>query len=94
VVVSTLGVMYAASESGEGQSLTEALRADPNFTPLTALVLMLFILTIPPCFAALGALKAELGWKWLGFAVAYMLVVGWVLSFGLRMFGLAFGLWS
>ncbi|TFG79603.1 MAG: ferrous iron transporter B, partial [Spirochaetales bacterium] len=89
IVVSTLGVMYAATDEGTG--LTEALRADPGFSPLTALGLMLFLLIIPPCFAALATLKAELGWQWLGFSIAYMLALGWGLSFALRSVVLAFG---
>jgi len=83
VVVSTLGVLYSVGteETEESESLQEALRKDPNFNPLVAFILMLFTLTIPPCFAALAAIRAELGWKWLGFAVAFMLILGWGLGF-------------
>ncbi|HSV56247.1 MAG TPA: ferrous iron transport protein B, partial [Magnetospirillaceae bacterium] len=83
VVVSTLGILYRVGpeEGEESASLLAALRADPYFTPLTAFVLMLFTLIIPPCFAALATLRAELGWKWLGFAAAYLLALGWGLGF-------------
>lgn len=81
VVVSTLGVLYGADDgSGETAGLREALRADPGFSPLIAFVLMLFVLIIPPCFATLATIRAELGWKWLGFSVAYMLALGWTVS--------------
>jgi ferrous iron transport protein B len=41
---------------------------------------MLFTLIIPPCFAALATIKAEIGWKWLGFELAFLLILGWALS--------------
>jgi ferrous iron transport protein B len=59
--------------------------------PLTALVFMLFTLIIPPCFAALGTIRAELGWKWLGFEIAFLLTLGWVLCFALYRLGTAAG---
>ena len=43
--------------------LRDALRSDPNWSPLLAFVLMIFTLVIPPCFAALATIKGELGWK-------------------------------
>jgi ferrous iron transport protein B len=82
VIVSTLGILYRVGdgETEKSASLRGALRADPTFTPLVAFVLMLFILVIPPCFAALATIKAELGWAWLGFSVAFMLALGWGLG--------------
>ncbi len=82
VIVSTLGVLYKV-RGGEGagsSGLRAALAADPVFSPLVAFVLMLFTLIIPPCFAALATIRAELGWKWLGFSVAFMLILGWGLG--------------
>ena len=93
VVVSTLGILYrvGSKEGEESQGLRAALRADPNFSPLIAFVFMLFILIIPPCFAALATLRAELGWKWMGFAVVYMLILGWGIAFGVRNVEMLFG---
>lgn len=89
VVVSTMGVLYRVGmeEDEESESLRDALKSDPIFNPLVAFVLMLFTLIIPPCFAALGAIRAELGWKWMGFAIGFMLVLGWVLSFAVFQIG-------
>ncbi|HOZ72053.1 MAG TPA: ferrous iron transport protein B [Spirochaetales bacterium] len=94
VVVSTLGVLYSVGteESEESEGLREALRNDPNWTPLLAFVMMLFTLVIPPCFAALAAIKAELGWKWLGFAFAFMLGLGWALGAAIYQIGSLAGL--
>jgi ferrous iron transport protein B len=93
-VVSTLGVLYRVG-NGQGAatgSLRAALRSDPAFNPLVAFGLMLFTLTIPPCFAALSTIRAELGWKWLGFGVAFMLGVAWALCFAVFRVGVALGL--
>ncbi|HRZ90487.1 MAG TPA: nucleoside recognition domain-containing protein, partial [Spirochaetia bacterium] len=94
VVVSTLGILYRTGleETEESGSLREALRADPLFSPLTAFVLMLFTLIIPPCFAALATIRAELGWGWLGFVVAYFLALGWGLGFAVYQIGNLAGL--
>jgi ferrous iron transport protein B len=82
VVVSTLGILYrvGTEEDERSISLRDALRADTQFTPLVAFVLMLFVLLIPPCIAALSTIKAELGWGWLAFAFAFMLTLGWCLG--------------
>jgi len=94
VVVSTLGVLYAVGveETEESEGLREALRNDPGFNPLVAFTLMLFILIIPPCFATLATIKAELGWKWLGFSIGFMLLLGWVLGIAVFQIGTLAGL--
>jgi ferrous iron transport protein B len=83
VVVSTLGILYrvGAEETEESEGLRDAISRDPNMNPLTAFVFMLFILIIPPCFAALATIKAEIGWKWLGFELVFLLALGWALCF-------------
>lgn len=93
-VVSTLGVLYSTGdgEETEGESLRSALRADPGFSPLVAFALMLFILVIPPCFAALATIRAELGGTWLAFAIFYMLGVGWILATTVYQGGMLLGL--
>lgn len=83
VVVSTLGILYrvGVEETEESEALRDALRKDPTFNPLLAFVLMLFTLVIPPCFASLAAMRAELGWGWLGFSFGFLLILGWILGF-------------
>jgi ferrous iron transport protein B len=84
LTVSTLGILYRAG-AGENEEdnagLRNALAADPDMSPLIAFVFMIFTLVIPPCFAALGTLKAELGWRWAGFEICFLLSLGWVLCF-------------
>ncbi len=83
IVVSTLGILYGVGgeEGVESLSLREALRNDPAMNPLIAFVLMLFTLIIPPCFATLATIRAELGWKWLGATFAFLLGLGWIVGF-------------
>jgi ferrous iron transport protein B len=83
VVVSTLGILYRVGSEAdeESMSLQRAIAADPALTPLAGFVFMLFMLIIPPCFAALATIKAELGWKWLAFEFAFLLIAGWLVSF-------------
>ncbi len=78
VVVGSLGVLYGTGE----ETLSGALLADPGLSAATALALMVFVLLYMPCVAAVGVIKKETGsWKWTGFAVAYGIVVAWVLAF-------------
>jgi ferrous iron transport protein B len=84
IVVSTLGVLYRSgevSEDGEDEGLQHTLASDVSITPLIAFAFMLFMLLIPPCFAALASIQAEIGWKWLGFEVAFLIAIGWLMAF-------------
>ncbi|MHC4660371.1 MAG: ferrous iron transport protein B [Planctomycetota bacterium] len=79
VVVGSLGIMYAAGEDADEKSdgLRNALRR--NFTPLTAVVFMLFTLLYIPCLATVGVIRRETGsWKWTFFAMAYSIVLAYV----------------
>jgi ferrous iron transport protein B len=83
VIVSTLGILYrvGTGEDEESAGLREAISGDPDMRPLVALVFMLFTLIIPPCFAALATMRAEIGLKWVAFEVAFLLCLGWVCCF-------------
>ena len=89
LVVSTLGILYGAqtSDGQETETLKEALRRDPGMNPLTAIVLMVFILIMPPCFASLATIRAEAGNKWLIFQVVYSFTLAWLVSFIVRVAG-------
>ena len=93
VVVSTLGTIYAVGgDTLHPQALTDYLQNDPDFTPLVALTLMLFILIYPPCIAALAVIKRETGsWKWLLFMFFYENAFAWIACFIFYNIGLALG---
>jgi ferrous iron transport protein B len=94
VIVSTLGILYrvGTEETEESEGLRDAIRQDPNINPLSAFVFMLFTLIIPPCFAALATIRAEIGGKWLCFEVVFLLLLGWTLCTIVFQIGSAGGL--
>jgi ferrous iron transport protein B len=51
------------------------------FTPVTAFAYLVFNLFIPPCFAAIGAMRAEMGSeKWLLRGLAFQFSAGYILA--------------
>ena len=74
VVVGSMGVLYAASD--EDESLQTALSRE--FTPLSAIAFMFFVLLYTPCIVALTTIVKELNnWKWSVFSVVYQLGLAW-----------------
>ena len=81
IVVSTLGVLYAADDASEPDALKKALLAS-NFTPLSAFAMMVFVLLYLPCLATVAAIRRETrSMKWMIFSIAYTTSVAWVTSF-------------
>jgi len=84
VVVATLATTYSIDEGDDGGKarLSEALRADPTFSPLVAVALMVFVLIYVPCVASMAVLWRESGSvKWLTVAVVYTISLAWLMSF-------------
>ena len=83
LVVSTLGVMYAADEpvaSSEDTRLQRALLK--SVTPAGALAYMVFILLYFPCIATFVAIRNEAGgWKWAILTAVYTIVLAWLMAF-------------
>ncbi len=82
-LVSTLGTIYSMEDSGtsESSSLKEGLARTGSFRPLHALAIMIFIALFPPCIATMMMIKIESGsWKWLGFAIVFPVILGFLLA--------------
>ncbi len=80
IVISTISILYNVSEN-DSDSLSKALKSS-GMTPLTAFVLMVFVLLYVPCIAAVVAIGKETGsFKWAFFSIAYTFVIAWVTSF-------------
>lgn len=77
-IVSTMGILY---HSPDDESLLAAMRADPGFTPSTALAFLAFVLLYFPCIATIGALRREAGRGWALFTVVHSLLLAWVVAF-------------
>jgi len=77
-VVSTFAIVLAASDDllfSPSGPLTSF------FTPVVAFAYLAFNLFTPPCFAAIGAMNAELGSrKWLGRAILFQLITGYTFA--------------
>jgi ferrous iron transport protein B len=90
-VLAGLHLISATLEDAPPSALTR--RIQQAFTPLTAMAFMVFVLTYIPCVVTMAALGQELGWRWTGFAIVYLLTLGWLLSFmtyqGGRLLGFA-----
>ncbi len=74
VIVGTLGTAYSLGETDPGNSagLSTRLRTDPSWTPLRAIVTMIFVLLYSPCIATLAVMRRETGgWKWPIFSTFY-----------------------
>lgn len=87
IVVSTLGVLYTGDEEIDDKSLSARLTAPnpvtgkPDFTPASALGLMVFVLLYFPCMATVTAIVRETGsWKYGAFSVVYNTVVAWLVA--------------
>ncbi len=81
IVVSTMGVLYAAEGDMESEALHSALKRS-GMTPLSALSMMVFVLLYVPCLATVGAVARETGsWKWAVFNIVYTTGVAWGMSF-------------
>lgn len=96
IVVSTLGVLYAAEPLPEGASgelsedgsLGAKLIASGDFDMRTAIAFMVFILLYFPCVATLIAIAKETGrWYWAAVTVVYNTAVAWVVAYIVYLIG-------
>jgi len=74
VIVSTMATAYSlgAIDAEASGSLSEALAADPHWTPLLSLGLIVFIMFYSPCVTTLSCIIKEAGsWRWGLFSVLF-----------------------
>ncbi len=98
-VVATFGILYGFEEVAEdGVEIWTTLQA--SFTQLSAYSFLVFNLICAPCFAAIGAIKREMGTaKWTWIALGFQTVFAYVLALityqlGLAFTGGGFGVWT
>lgn len=87
-IVGTFGVLYNSGEVAEnGWQIWDNMALD--FTALAAASFLLFNLLCAPCFAAIGAIKQEMGnAKWTWFAIGYQTVLAYTTSLIFYQFGM------
>lgn len=89
-VVGTFGVLFGFSEVAEdGAEIWPMLQQ--SFTTLSAYSFLIFNLLCAPCFAAIGAIKREMGTgKWTLIAIGYQTVFAYSISLIVYQLGLVF----
>ncbi len=95
VIVGTMAAIYGVAHAGENEIiLRDALRADPAFSPLVAVSLMVFYVFALQCMSTLAVARRELDtWKWPAVMWGYMFALAYLFSLlvyqGGRLLGLA-----
>jgi ferrous iron transport protein B len=95
VVVSTLGTAYSLGEVNPeaSGSLSETLAADPGWSPLVAIGLIVFTMFYSPCFVSVVCIAREAGtWKWGAFAMLFNTVLAFILAIVIFQIGTALGI--
>lgn len=82
-VISTLTVLLGA---------TSPAALSTMFSPFTAYVFLVFTLLYPPCVAAIGAVKSELGARYAVAVFAFQVTVAWIVAFVVHSAGILLGL--
>jgi ferrous iron transport protein B len=87
--ISTLAVLNNVADTENSQAVMTGLAS--MFTSLGALSFMIFNLFCPPCFAAIGATRREMGsLKWTMIAFGYQVLAGYSLAFVVNQLGSVF----
>ena len=82
-VISTLTVLLGT---------TSPAALSTMFSPFTAYVFLVFTLLYPPCVAAIGAVKSELGARYAVAVFAFQVIVAWIVAFVVHSAGILLGL--
>ncbi len=94
VIISTLGTAYSlGAVDEEAQSLRERLRSAPDWGPLKAAALMIFVMIYAPCVATVVMIAKETGtWRWAAFSLAYNTILAYVAALAVYQGGRLLGL--
>ncbi|MBW7572258.1 ferrous iron transport protein B [Caproiciproducens faecalis] len=86
-LVGTFGVLYGLADAAEDDPAMIGEFA-ALFTTVSAMSFMVFNLLCAPCFAAIGAIKREMGgWKWTLIALGYQTGLAYVVAFMIYQIG-------
>ncbi|MBL8077184.1 MAG: ferrous iron transport protein B [Anaerolineales bacterium] len=79
-------------EDAQGEDTALSLALQKQFTPLSAMAFLVFVLLYVPCVATLGAIKHEFGMSWAVTSAVYQTAVAWVAAFVVYQGGRLLGL--
>ena len=91
VIISTLGTAYSLGEVDPeaAGSLSERLAKDPQWHPVVALAVLVFIMFYAPCFVTVICIAKEAGsWKWAVFSMAFNTLFAFLLAVGVYQIGM------
>ncbi|MHA2251519.1 MAG: ferrous iron transport protein B, partial [Candidatus Kariarchaeaceae archaeon] len=83
IVIGSLGIIYGVG--GDLIALEDVLKDE--FSPLSAIVFMIFVLAYIPCIGTYFSLRQEIGSKWANFSIVNGLILAWILSFATIIIG-------
>jgi ferrous iron transport protein B len=95
VFVSSMGTIYSVGDKNSDAeeisgSLEKKLKADPYFSPLIAVCVMVFYVLAMQCMSTIAVVKRETnGWKWPLFMTGYMTALAWLTTFIVYQVGMA-----
>lgn len=77
-LVTTYSILFGLTE-GSTEFVSQIGKA---FTPSSAYAFVMFNMLCAPCFAAIGAIKREMGnWRWTAIAVGYQCFIAYIVGF-------------
>ncbi len=97
VFVSSLGTIYSVADSHSdpeavSATLKDKLRADPFWSPLRAVCVMIYYVLAMQCLSTVAVVKRETnGWTWPLFMTGYMTALAWLVTFAVFQTGTALG---
>jgi ferrous iron transport protein B len=91
ILISIIPGVSLVDEETESEDTALSLALQENFTPLSALALLVFVLLYVPCVATLGAIKHEFGTSWAVISAVYQTGVAWLVAFIIYQGGLMLG---
>ena len=94
VFVSSMGTIYSVGDKSSdpeavSRTLKDKLRADPFFSPLLAVCVMIYYVLAMQCLSTVAVVKRETnGWTWPLFMTGYMTALAWLATFAAYHLGL------
>ncbi|MFN8435933.1 MAG: ferrous iron transport protein B, partial [Anaerolineales bacterium] len=81
ILLSIIPGVNLIGEEAENEDTALSIALRKQFTPLSAVSLLIFVLLYVPCVATLGAIKHEFGTSWAITSAVYQTAVAWLMAF-------------
>ena len=88
-IIPFLNLDTGGDESVVSTELGVALQQ--NFSPLSALAFLVFVLLYVPCIATLATIRDEFGYRWAIFSAGYQTAIAWIMAVAIFQIGSLLG---